>query len=194
MGMCQLLTRFRTFSMLAVLLFGGHSAAQTASLSDTGLTGTVKSSDGKPLEGISVSAKAQGSTITTSVYTNQNGEYYFPPLPKGQYRIWAQAVGFELTRTEDLISSGKKFRQDFALKPFQDAWRQLSDAEWFASLPDDTLEDRKMKRVLLYNCGTCHNSGFVLEKRFDKAGWEIILSRMSKISGSYDPPDGPDCC
>jgi virginiamycin B lyase len=192
--MCQLLTRFRTFSMLAVLLFGGHSAAQTASLSDTGLTGTVKSSDGKPLEGISVSAKAQGSTITTSVYTNQNGEYYFPPLPKGQYRIWAQAVGFELTRTEDLISSGKKFRRDFALKPFQDAWRQLSDAEWFASLPDDTLEDRKMKRVLLYNCGTCHNSGFALEKRFDKAGWEMIVNGMSKISGYTDPPDGPGCC
>jgi streptogramin lyase len=192
--MHRLLTWPRVFGLLAALLYVGVSAAQAASLSSTGLMGTVKSSDGKPLEGVPVSAKAQGSTITTSVYTNQNGEYYFPVLPDGQYRIWAQTVGFELTRAEQTISSGKKIQQDFALKPFTDAWKQLSDAEWFASLPDGTAEDRKMKRVLLYNCGTCHNSGFVLEKRFDKAGWETIVSRMSKISGYYDPPDGPDCC
>jgi streptogramin lyase len=192
--MHRLLSWSRILSLLAALLYLGLSAAQTASPPSTGLMGTVKSSDGKPLEGVPVSAKAQGSTITTSVYTNQSGEYNFPPLPDGQYRIWAQAVGFELTHAEQTLSSGKKSQQDFALKPYQEAWRQLSDAEWFASLPDDTAEDRKMKRILLYNCGTCHNSGFVLEKRFDKAGWEMILSRMAKISGSYDPPDGADCC
>jgi streptogramin lyase len=192
--MHRLPTGSRILSLFAVLLYVGLSAAQTASPPSTGLMGIVKSSDGKPLEGVPVSAKAQGSTITTSVYTNQNGEYNLPPLPDGQYRIWAQAVGFELTRAEQTLSSGKKSQQDFALKPYPEAWRQLSDAEWFASLPDDTAEDRKMKRILLYNCGTCHNSGFVLEKRFDKAGWEMILSRMSQISGSYDPPDGADCC
>jgi len=192
--MCRLLTWSRVFGLLAALLYLGVSAAQAASLSSAGLMGTVKSSDGKPLEGVPVSAKAQGSKITTSVYTNQNGEYYFPLLPDGQYRIWAQAVGFELTRAEQTLSSGKKIQQDFALKPFQDAWKQLSDAEWFASLPDGTAEDRRMKKVLLYNCSTCHNSGFVLEKRFDKADWEMIVNRMSKISGYYDPPDGPGCC
>ena len=192
--MRRLLSRSRILGLLGLLACAGLSATQVASLPSTGLMGTVRSSEGKPLEGVPVSAKAQGSTITTSVYTNQNGEYYFPPLLDGQYRIWAQAVGFELARSEQMVSSGRKIQQDFALKPFKDAWKQLSDAEWFASLPDDTAEDRKMKRVLLYNCGTCHNSGFVLEKRFDKAGWEIILNRMSKISGSYDPPDGPDCC
>jgi virginiamycin B lyase len=178
--------------ILAFLAIG--PATQTAPLPDTGLMGTVKSSDGKPLEGVPVSAKAQGTTVTTTVYTNQNGEYYFPALPSGQYRISAQAVGFELTRAEKMISADKKIDQDFALKPFGEVWRQLSDVEWFASLPDDTPADRKMKRILLYNCGTCHNSGFVLEKRFDRAGWEIVISRMSKISGSYDPPDGPGCC
>ena len=85
--------------------------AQTAPCPIQGLMGTVKSSDGKPLEGVPVSAKAQGSTITTSVYTNQNGEYYFPPLPAGQYRISAQAVGFELTRAEQTISSDKKIQR-----------------------------------------------------------------------------------
>lgn len=191
--MSRLLTRSRVLALFAALLFVALPA-MSAVLPSTGLMGTVKSSDGKPLEGVPVSAKAQGSTITTSVYTNQNGEYYFPPLPAAQYRIWTQAVGFEFTRVEQAVSPGKKIQQDFILKPFSDSWKQLSDAEWFASLPEDTAEDRKMKRVLLYNCGTCHNSGFVLEKRFSKDDWGLIISRMSKISGSYDPPDGPDCC
>ena len=191
--MNRLVSYSRILALLVVLLPGG-SPAVNAALPSTGLVGTVKSSDGKPLEGVAVSAKGRESTITTSVYTNQNGEYYFPALPNGQYRVWAQAVGFELTRAEQTVASGKKIQQDFTLKPFSDSWKQLSDADWFASLPDDTAQDRKMKRVLLYNCGTCHNSGFVLEKRFSQADWELIISRMSKISGSYDPPDGPDCC
>jgi streptogramin lyase len=182
------------FWILALVVPLWSTAPSTAHAAGVaGLMGSVKSSDGKTLEGVCVSAKAQGSTMTTSVYTNRSGEYYFPVLPDGDYRIWAQAVGFELTRTEKTITSASKIRQDFTLKPFQDVWTQLSDAEWFASLPDDTVEDRRMKKVLLNNCSTCHNGGFAVEKRFDKDGWELIVDDMSKISGATDPPYG-DCC
>jgi hypothetical protein len=85
--------------------------------------------------------------------------------------MWAQAVGFELTHAEQTISSGKKIQQNFALKPFKDIWKQFSDGEWLASLPDGTAQDRKMKKVLLYTCSPCHNSGFLLEKRFDKSDY-----------------------
>src|ERR1700686_4783332 len=124
--MRRLLTGFRICGFLFLAMYAVHPAAQTAPLPSTGLMGTVKSSDGKPLEGVVVSAKAPGSTITTSVYTNQSGEYYFPPLPDGQYRISAQAEGFQLTRVEKTVASGKKIEQDFALPPFKDAWKQLS--------------------------------------------------------------------
>ena len=170
------------------------SHAQTASLPATGLMGVVKSSDGKPMEGVPVSAKADGSTITTAVYTDKNGTYYFPPLKDGQYKVWTQAVGFEFTRVEQAVSSSKKTELNLTVKPYAEAWRQLSDIEWFESLPNATAEDRRMKKVLLYNCGTCHNSGFVFEKRFDAAGWEIVINKMKLIAGWYDPPDGPGCC
>jgi streptogramin lyase len=173
----------------AFLWVGVPVQTQTGSPSSAGLRGTVKSSDGKPLEGVPVSAKAQGSTMTTSVWTNQNGEYYFPQLPNGQYRMWAQAVGFELTRAEHAIVSGKPVQQNFTLPVYKDAWRQLSDIEWLDSLPDETAADRKMKRILLYNCGTCHNNGYVLEKRFARADWELLVNHMSKISSTTDPAD-----
>ena len=37
--------------------------------------------------GVAVSAKADGTTITTSVYTDETGSYYFPPLPPGKYQL-----------------------------------------------------------------------------------------------------------
>src|ERR1700675_1924782 len=94
----QLTSCFPLLVSLCVLLWIGPFAAQTAPLPSTGLIGLVKSSDGKAMEGVGVSAKAKGSTVTTTVYSNRAGEYYFPPLSDGRYRIWAQAVGFELTR------------------------------------------------------------------------------------------------
>lgn len=68
------------------------------------LRGVVKAGDGKPLEGVAVSARAQGSTLTTSVWTNQRGEYSLPPLPDGAYRVWAQAVGFTRTVAEQKLA------------------------------------------------------------------------------------------
>jgi len=174
-------------AMLCVELPGFSKAAPAPS---TGLVGTVKSSDGKPMEGVTVSARAQDKNTTTSVYTDQKGEYYFPPLDAGQYRIWAQAVGFELTRTEQAITPGKKIEQDFTLKPVADFSRQLSDAEWIESLPDSTPADRRMKDVIHHNCVVCHGPGFALEKRFDAAGWETIFNYMVKIAADTDTATG----
>ncbi len=179
----------RVLCFLAAVFWVGLPVSQTASLPSAGLMGTVKSSDGKPLEGVAVSARAKDKTFSTSVYTNQDGEYFFPPLDDGQYRIWAQAVGFEMARSEQAISSGKKILQNFTLQPFPDFHKQLSATEWMNSLPDDTPEDRRMKRVLHNNCTTCHDAGFVLAKRFDAAGWELIIEYMiQKESGGPDSP------
>ena len=68
-------------------------AQAVAPKGSSGLTGTARTAEGKPLEGVVVSAKAKDSTITTSVFTDEKGEYVFPPLPAAPYRVWAQAVG-----------------------------------------------------------------------------------------------------
>jgi hypothetical protein len=51
------------------------------------LTGTVAGPDGEKMGGVTVSAKAVGSTITTTVFTDEAGTYYFPALPAGKYRV-----------------------------------------------------------------------------------------------------------
>src|SRR5436309_15438688 len=82
----------RSLLLAAAAIMVMVTAAQAA---DQLLTGAISSRAGQKLEGVTVSAKMEGSTITTSVYTDETGGYYFPPLPAGKYRLWAQALGFE---------------------------------------------------------------------------------------------------
>src|SRR5215471_8790581 len=94
------------------------SLATSAQAADHLLSGTVTSASGEKLGGVTVSAKADGTTITTSVYTDEQGAYYFPPLPAGKYRVWAQALAFEMAKGEVDLSATK--REDLVLRPITD--------------------------------------------------------------------------
>jgi streptogramin lyase len=177
-------------SRLMCLALGFAAVALSATLpaiSETAapsieLTGTVRGTDGKPMEGVAVSAKAEGSTITTSVWTNQNGAYAFPALEAGRYHVWAQAVGFDRPTADAAITPGTATQHAFTLKPTEIIPRSLSTAEWMESLPAETSADRRMKMVMLNNCSNCHLPANWLEKRFDEASWNTILDYMEKIA------------
>src|SRR5438132_13953591 len=91
------------------------TVAQTAEQS---LSGTITSATGEKLGGVTVSAKRDGTTITTSVYTDQDGNYYFPPLADGKYLVWAQALGFETAKDPVDLTATRK--HNIALKPMTD--------------------------------------------------------------------------
>ena len=160
---------------------------QTVSGAETGLAGTVTSSNGEPLEGVAVSARADDKTFTTSVYTDHQGKYIFPPLDTGHYRIWAQAVGFEAGRSEVELQDEKKVQRDFSLKTLKDFSQQLSGAEWLTSLPEETSMERQVKAVLNSTCSGCHSSNLPLQNRFSSEDWGLILNYMQKITGTGSP-------
>src|ERR1700686_5132085 len=88
------------------------------------LTGTVKSAAGAKMSGVTVSAKMDSTTITTSVFTDEDGAYYFPAMSAGHYAVWAQADGFEIARgSVDLAATKHK---DFTLNATKDFAQQLS--------------------------------------------------------------------
>src|SRR5215831_18719422 len=66
------------------------------------LRGTVRSASGEAIAGVTVSARPDGKTFTKSVFTDERGEFLFPPLEApfeaGSYQVWAQAVGFGIAR------------------------------------------------------------------------------------------------
>ncbi len=142
------------------------------------LVGTIRTSDGKPLEGVVVSARAANSTVTRSVFTDEAGEFFFPPLDGGQYQVWAQTTGFDAARAEVRLEPSRTVRHALTMKPLADIAFQLQGSEWLASMPNATKEQRRMREIFRYNCGLCHSTSVILQQRFDEAGWGAIVDFM----------------
>jgi streptogramin lyase len=160
----------------------GHAAG------DVLLTGRIASASGERMEGVTVSARQLGKTFTTSVFTDAEGEYYFPRQEEGKYKVWAQAVGYEAAILEDVTLSRSVHEQDLVLNPMQNFELQLRGDEWMASLPEDTREDVKMKEVFRMTCyGGCHSPSHALKDRYDERSWKVILDMMMRQSsaGTY---------
>ena len=147
---------------------------------DAVLSGAVVSAAGEKMGGVTVSAKAEGATITTTIFTDADGRYFFPPMPEGKYRVWAQAVSFETAKGEVDLAASKA--QDFTLKPMKDFFRQLPGDLVLAGLPEDNDNDKKMKRIVRTVCTGCHTPSYILQHRFDEAGWNAILELMKHVN------------
>ena len=143
-----------------------HSAA---------LTGKVTSSEEGPMEGVVVGAKKAGSTITTWVVSDAQGRYSFPRdrMDDGKYAISIRAVGYELPGTSVDVTS-EPAQLDLQLNKLKTNSKlalQLSNAEWFASVPGTDEE-----KSLIGNCVTCHTLQRILFSRFDADQMAPVVS------------------
>jgi len=158
---------------------GARTTASTGGpASPTALMGTIRDPAGKPLSGVPVSARASDQTFTTSVYTDDRGEYVFPTLPRGDYNVWAQTLGFATARVDLMLDGATPTVQAFVLKPLSNFEAQLTGVEWYDALPDDTADHRRLKQITYVACADCHSLAVVLQNRFDEAGWRTIITAM----------------
>ncbi|MGA7488206.1 MAG: carboxypeptidase regulatory-like domain-containing protein [Xanthobacteraceae bacterium] len=167
-------------ALLAIPVIVGAGPFAPANAADALLSGTIASAAGEKLGGVTVSAKPAGGTITTTVFTDERGAYYFSPLPAGKYRVWAQAVTFATAKAEIDLSAAR--RQDFVLAPMKDFVRQLPGNVMLAALPEETEQDKRMKRLVRNICTGCHTPSYVLQHRFDEAGWNAIIELMKNAN------------
>ena len=181
----------KNLASLLACASAAFALALPAFAADQILSGAVTAQSGQKLEGVTVSAKLEGSTITTSVYSDASGVYVFPPLPAGKYRVWAQALGFEANKGAVDLTAAR--RQNFTLQEITDAerrFRQLPGEMMAAALPEATPEDAHMKKIFMNNCTACHSTSYALQFRFDEAGWNKIISMMKVVpnNGVYPGP------
>ena len=172
---------------VCLLLVAGASAPAAAQAgAPTPLAGTVTAADGEPLAGVAVSARAEGASTTTSVFTDEAGRYYFPalepPFEGGRYQVWAQAVGYERASAHAVLEPARQVAQDFTLADAADFTHQLSGVEWLDALPADTRDDRRLKELFRVTCTECHQAGLVLQNRFDERGWRAMIDLMANVS------------
>jgi virginiamycin B lyase len=141
------------------------------------LTGRVSSAEEGPMEGVLVSARKAGSTITITVVSDDQGRYRFPSskLPPGQYTLRIRAVGYDLVGPASVeIAAGNSTTADLKLRSAADVAAQLSNAEWFASLPGTAQQKASIR-----NCTHCHTLERVMRSRADANAMAKIVERMS---------------
>src|SRR5947208_16727463 len=88
------------FAGLAALLIyaGSDSSSSLHAQAGVALTGRVISDEEGPMEGVVVTARAEGSPISISVVTDDKGRYNFPvsKLLDGDYGLKIRAIGYEI--------------------------------------------------------------------------------------------------
>ena len=180
--------RHRHFSLLASASLLGllvQTGLCTGALAQAAaLTGQVTSAEEGPMEGVLVSTKKQGSTITLTVVTDAKGQYSFPAerLDAGHYAIAIRAAGYNLDgpQTVDIAAGGAK--ADIKLVKAKHLADQLSNAEWLISAPGpDNL------KANMTNCTSCHTLQRVFSSMHNADEFKQIFRRM----GRYAPGTVP---
>src|SRR6267143_473517 len=163
--------------MFLLLLFCGLAHAQA-------LSGRVTSAEEGAMEGVLVSAKAAGSSVTLTVVSDAQGRYSFPAsrLQAGTYSLGIRAAGYQLSApaTATVLPQGTKL--DLKLGTASNLAAQLTNAEWIASVPGT----HSQKRTLL-NCVACHTLERVVRSTHDSAGFLQALQRMAGYANQSTP-------
>ena len=152
---------------------GGPALAQTPAA----LTGQVTSAAEGAMEGVVVSAKRDGSTVTISVVSDDKGKFSFPAskLEPGRYTLAIRAVGYDLDGPKTTeVAAGSTATADIKLKPTKNLPRQLTNAEWLASFPGADAQ----KKALL-NCIGCHDLDRIVSSTHDAAEFMQVFERMA---------------
>ena len=171
-------SRFGLLALGASLTIAlAYTARAPLGQSPGALTGVVTSAGEGPMEGVLISAKRVGSSITTTVVSDDAGRYRFPRerLEPGQYTIRIRAVGYDLERTVTVdVKPQETVTADLALGKARDVAAQLTNTEWLASFPG-TDEQKASVR----GCAHCHTLELVARSRHDASEFVSVIERMA---------------
>ncbi len=185
--------------VVGVALLGSAFASflRAESSSPSALTGKVTSQAEGAMEGVLVGAKKVGSTISTWVVSNAQGQYSFPRdrMEPGKYAVSIRAVGYELPATPVDLKADPA-RLDLQLtkiaRPMKIA-EQMTNAELIMSVPGT-----QGQRASLGGCVNCHTLQRALFSRFDALEMSIVAARMPRHTNNsspmhpwYRPQEGP---
>ncbi len=167
---------------MAMLWQGGPADAQNRAAA---LSGQVTSDAEGAMEGVVVSAKKPGSTVTVSVISDAKGRYSFPAdrLPAGKYNITIRAAGYDLSApTTADVADAKVATADLKLNKTKNLAAQMSNAEWVASFPG--TEDQK---AMTLDCVSCHTLERIVRSTHTSDEFTQVITRMRGYGAVSQP-------
>jgi streptogramin lyase len=172
-------------AMAVTLFFAASDVFGAASSPTVALMGAVSSQEEARMEGVLVSAKREGATVTITVVSNAQGRYTFPgaKLEPGRYSIFVRAVGYELEGSQVAEVTGQKTTQlDLKLRKAKDLASQLSNGEWLLSMPG--TEGQKQGFL---GCVGCHTLERIARSRYNAEEFVQVLKRMRNYAQGSTP-------
>jgi len=160
-------------------LVGAEGSAKIA------LAGQVGSKEEGPLEGVLVSAKKDGSTITITVVSDQQGRYSFPSakVGPGHYAIKIRAAGYDLDGPKAVeVGPEKTASADLTLRKAKNIVSQLTNSEWLASIPGTETQKKQ-----LLGCTNCHTLERTATSTHDAEDFLPVLERMASYANMSFP-------
>lgn len=155
--------------------FAVRPAAQAADAA--ALSGLVRSTQDGPLEGVLVSARKMGSTVTVTVVTDAGGRYRFPAdrLTPGRYTLRVRAAGYDLEGGDAAeVPARGAATADLTLGKARDLAAQLTNAEWLDSFPGTDNEKSAIR-----GCAHCHTLERVARSRYSADAFMAVIERMA---------------
>jgi virginiamycin B lyase len=167
----------RVAVLVAITVGVGAAVSIGRAQPSAAIAGRVTSMQEGPMEGVLVSAKRAGSTITVTVVSDAQGRYRFPVdrLQPATYVLRIRAVGYDLDAPRNVEVDGRGTTTvDLQLTPARDLASQLSNSEWLASFPGTEAEKASIRA-----CAHCHTLERVARSRYDVDAMTKVIERMS---------------
>ena len=99
------------------ILAGLISTSNWAQLTVSTLRGTITDPAGAVVVHAKITALNQETNLTREVFTNGNGDYEIPDLPRGTYRLAATQTGFKTFVADNVVLESSQIRRiDAALE------------------------------------------------------------------------------
>jgi streptogramin lyase len=141
------------------------------------IAGQATSAEEGAMEGVLVSVKKTGSTITTTVVTDRQGRYRFAAsrLEPGSYAVRIRATGWDLDGAGTVdVAAGRTATLDLKLQKARDLASQLTNAEWFASFPGTDAQKASVR-----GCTHCHTLERIARTKYTADQLVKVIERMS---------------
>jgi streptogramin lyase len=175
----------RTFLLAAaaVLTMGvaymGLQPTESYAQGETSLLGgKVTTASGEALAGIPVRAHRDSSNITVTVYTNSQGEYFYPgwsDVTPGTYSVSVEEPDFEPVKQQGVaLATGKPQKVDFKVTSRKPPKEMLRTTDILRGLPG--TEEQKF---LFSQCSNCHSLQWALQRGRTKEEWLRVVKRMA---------------
>ena len=146
------------------------------------LTGRVTSAAELRMEGVLVSVRKAGATITHTVVSDASGRFDFAPakLAAGRYELVIRAVGFELDSAAAVEVPAANV--ELKLRKTRDLAAQLTNTEWFLSMPGTAEQKRP-----LIECMSCHTFERIARSKHNPDAMYEVLKRMATYAINTTP-------